>query len=265
MSVLGGDRQNWMSPILAWGTRVGPPAALTACWVNTRPSTSSVSSIVPPTFFTMATSRRSTLVEVAGSITRRMASTAMGASTAAFCETTLELSEVLATLMSSSRSVRLTGTEMSLINSSDFFSAVRKASEMTVGCTPFSRSFCAASRIAPQSTVTEVVPSPASVSWAFARSTSILAAGWLTSILSRMVAPSLVMMTSPVLLAIILSMPLGPKLERTASATAFAADILFSRTLFSCARLRSKSPRVLGGAATLGALMVVRAAERWPR
>lgn len=47
-----------------------------------------------------------------------------------------------------------------------------------------------------------------------------------TSILSKMVAPSLVTVTSPSGLTMILSMPLGPKDERSESATAFAAVML---------------------------------------
>ena len=78
----------------------------------------------------------------------------------------------------------------------------------------------------PAITVTVVVPSPASTSCDFDRSTSILAVGCATSICFRMVAPSLVMTTSPMESTSILSMPLGPKVERTASATAFAAAML---------------------------------------
>jgi hypothetical protein len=54
----------------------------------------------------------------------------------------------------------------------------------------------------------------------------ILAAGWSMSISLRMVAPSLVMTTSPMLSTSILSMPFGPRVVRTASATAFAAAML---------------------------------------
>mmetsp|Transcript_20586 Transcript_20586/g.55497 ORF Transcript_20586/g.55497 Transcript_20586/m.55497 type:complete len:234 (+) Transcript_20586:1349-2050(+) len=233
MSVFGGERQNWMRPILALGTRVGPPATLTTFWLKTRPSMSSVSSMVPPIFLTTAMSRRSTNECLAGSMMRSMASTARGARMDAFCETTLEFRDVEATLMSWSRSARSTGSDMSCMNSMALSLAITKASEMSVGWMPFSRSFCAASRRAPQSTVTEVVPSPASVSCDFARSTSILAAGCATSICCRIVAPSLVIITEPDLPAIILSMPLGPRLVRTASATALAALMLFSRTLFS--------------------------------
>jgi hypothetical protein len=50
-------------------------------------------------------------------------------------------------------------------------------------------------------------------------STSILAVGWKTCRWLMIVAPSLVMITSPSLLWIILSIPLGPSDERTASET----------------------------------------------
>ena len=50
-------------------------------------------------------------------------------------------------------------------------------------------------------------------------STSILAVGWNTCMWLMMVAPSLVMMTSPSFDWIILSMPLGPSDVRTQSAT----------------------------------------------
>ena len=49
---------------------------------------------------------------------------------------------------------------------------------------------------------------------------TILAAGWRSFICFRIVAPSLVIVTSPLLAWIILSMPLGPKLVLIASATA---------------------------------------------
>ena len=104
--------------------------------------------------------------------------------------------------------------------------------------------------------------------WDLESSTSIFAAGCCTDILFRMVAPSLVMMTSPsaaqtcvgqrarhpytaaiapellpaaiwvkshlVMIGAhtILSMPRGPRLVRTASATALAASMLLIRTSF---------------------------------
>ncbi|RNA25965.1 t-complex 1 subunit alpha [Brachionus plicatilis] len=101
---------------------------------------------------------------------------------------------------------------------------------MTVGWMPLASSLEEASRRAPAITTTVVVPSPASMSCALDSSTSILAAGWLTCICLRMVAPSLVMVTEPSDDWIILSMPLGPSDVRTASAIDLAAIMLESRT-----------------------------------
>ena len=61
--------------------------------------------------------------------------------------------------------------------SSDFLAASRKDSEMTVGWMPFSSRICAWFSSDPAMTVTVVVPSPASTSCDFDRSTSILAVG----------------------------------------------------------------------------------------
>merc|ERR1719384_1323624 len=99
-------------------------------------------------------------------------------------------------------------------------------SEMEVGWIPFWSSLSAASSRLPAITQTEVVPSPASISCALLSSTSILAAGWTTFISLRMVAPSLVMVTSPLASWIILSMPRGPRLVLMASLRALAAWML---------------------------------------
>ena len=91
----------------------------------------------------------------------------------------------------------------------------------------------------PQRTVTEVVPSPATMSCDFASSTSIFAAPHSdTSILFKMVAPSLVMVTSLFPLTSILSIPLGPREVRMASASFFAAPMLDVR--MSCLSLLSE-------------------------
>ena len=77
-SGLGLLNWNWINPIRAFSIRVGPPAFVMTLWFNANPSTSSVSSIVPPTFRTIRISRRSTLEEA--EVTRRVtADTAMGA------------------------------------------------------------------------------------------------------------------------------------------------------------------------------------------
>ena len=235
MSVFGADRQNCTSPILAFAILVGPPAACDAFCAKTNPSTSSVSSIVPPIFLTTLMSRRSQLTAVAGSMILRIASTASGARRPALFEITFELSEVDAARISCSRSARSTGTDIACRISSDFFAAIRNDSEITVGWIPFSSSVCAALSSAPAMTVTVVVPSPASMSCDFERSTSILAVGCDTSICLRIVAPSFVITTSPFGDEIILSIPRGPSEVRTASATAFAATMFDSRTDFSCA------------------------------
>lgn len=86
MSVLGGDTWNWMSPILAFSTLLTFPAALCD---RTRPSTSSVSSMVPPSFLMILMSFKLTLTSsLVGSTTFRTASTAMGDSSELFCDTT---------------------------------------------------------------------------------------------------------------------------------------------------------------------------------
>jgi len=88
--------------------------------------------MVPPSFLTTAISRRSTFVAF-GSRMDSMASTASGARSEALFEMTLELSDVDAALMSWSRSLRSTGTDISLRISSDFLAASKKDSEITVG------------------------------------------------------------------------------------------------------------------------------------
>jgi hypothetical protein len=77
---------NWMMAILAFSIRVGPPADTTTFWLRTTPSTSSVSSIVPPTFLTTRTSWRSTFDEV-GVTSRKTAATAIGDNVDEYCET----------------------------------------------------------------------------------------------------------------------------------------------------------------------------------
>lgn len=54
---------------------------------------------------------------------------------------------------------------------------------------------------------TEVVPSPTSLSYICDSSTRTLAAGWVTSSILRIVAPSLVIVTSPISSTNILSKP----------------------------------------------------------
>ncbi len=92
---------------------------------------------------------------------------------------------------------------------------------MATGCTPLDNNVPQASSNAPAMTTTVVVPSPASMSWDWDSSTNILAAGWRTFILDKMVAPSLEMRTSPLESSMSLSIPRGPRDVRTALATAY--------------------------------------------
>src|SRR2546425_4130785 len=103
--------------------------------------------------------------------------------------------------------------------------ASRYPSTITVGWIPWSRSSSAFFSSSPATTTEVVVPSPTSSSWVLATSTIILAAGCCTSISSSIVAPSLVMVTSPNPSTSILSIPLGPNEDRTDSAIIFAAMI----------------------------------------
>ena len=104
--------------------------------------------------------------------------------------------------------------------------ARRNPSQITVGWTFCSMRSSLRLSNSPERITAEVVPSKQCCSWVFATSMIILAAGCSMSISLRMVAPSLVMTTSPMESTSILSMPLGPRVERTASATALAAAML---------------------------------------
>jgi len=77
----------------------------------------------------------------------------------------------------------------------------------------------------PARRTTEVVPSPTSASWDMEISTRVLAAGWAMSRRRMMVAPSLEMVT-PRPVAISLSIPRGPRVVLTTSATAWHALML---------------------------------------
>lgn len=180
---------NWIMAIFAFSMRVGPPAATMTFWCKTTPSMSSVSSMVPPTFFTMRMSLRSTLDEV-GVTSRVTAATAIGAKVEEYwdtiffeheshCDTvvgwfkrTLEFKEVLAARSRLGLSLRSTGVDISVRYSTAFTEALRKASAMMVGCMPFCNIFSAAPKRLPARTTTDVVPSPASISWAADKSTS---------------------------------------------------------------------------------------------
>ena len=110
-------------------------------------------------------------------------------------------------------------------------------SEITVGCTPLASNAMHLFSKAPHKTATDVVPSPATMSCDFDSSTNIFAAGCVAFIFDKIVAPSLVIVTSFFSEIIILSMPLGPNEVRIASASFFAA-VMFEMRM-SCFSLSS--------------------------
>ena len=115
-------------------------------------------------------------------IIRNTASTAMGASSVACCATTFELSDVLAASTSAVRSLSRIGVAMPSIIPIAFSSATANASDTVDGCRPRDSSSSVACSKLPHMTTTDVVPSPATVSWAFESATSIFAAGCSTFI-----------------------------------------------------------------------------------
>ena len=190
-SVLGVDIWNCTTAILAFSTLVGPPLALLGLHLSkTIPSISWVSSIVPPTFFTIFMSFRSTLVALLESIIFRTESTAMGDSSSVLAETTFEEREVATHSIRVSLFAMSTGIDSSFdITPREWSRAFWKPSDMMLGWMPLSRRDSAAFRKAPASTTTEVVPSPASTSWAFDISTSWVGGG-VPSLLSGALRPA---------------------------------------------------------------------------
>lgn len=111
------------------------------------------------------------------SMTLVTALTAMGPSRLEYCETILDESDVLAACSNEAVSVRLMGCDMSCRISTAAAAARWNDSEITEGWMPLPSRRSAAPSSEPQMTTTDVVPSPASTSWAADRLTSILAVG----------------------------------------------------------------------------------------
>ena len=84
----------------------------------------------------------------------------------------MEFNDVVAARSNADLSFRSMGVESSSRYSTDLAVALRNDSAMIVGCIPFCSIFSAAPRKLPAKTTTDVVPSPASTSWAAERSTS---------------------------------------------------------------------------------------------
>ena len=141
-------------------------------------------------------------------------------------ETSLVCMLVVATLMRSALDVGSTFSAILSRTCSAFSRAFMYPSTTTVGWTSWLMSSSAFSRSAPARMTPDVVPSPTSLSVALLISTIIFAAGCWTSISFSIVAPSLVMVTSPSESTSILSMPLGPREVFTSSAISFAAWML---------------------------------------
>ncbi len=137
------------------------------------------------------------------------------------------LSDVPAIFFRSSLSVNFTGLDMSSSIFLDWSAAILYPDDITVGCTFWLIRLSASCRSAPATMTAVVVPSPTKESCVLETSTIILAAGCSTSISLSMVTPSLVITISPSESTSILSIPLGPRLDRTALAMLFAASILF--------------------------------------
>ncbi len=220
--------QNWSIAIFGFSILRGDPGAeIGILSANKTPLNNYMSSKVPPSFWYILMSLRSTLVAEVMSQILLMELRAIGANSVAFWETIFELKEVLTHWISYSSSVRSILSPSSWITSRDLFRAIANPSEILVGCIPYSRRLCAASRSAPESMTTDVVPSPASMSYAFEVCISSFAAGWKTWRFFNIVAPSLVTMSSPFLVSISLSIPFGPKEVFIRSAIEIAALMFY--------------------------------------
>mmetsp|Transcript_15762 Transcript_15762/g.23074 ORF Transcript_15762/g.23074 Transcript_15762/m.23074 type:complete len:242 (+) Transcript_15762:836-1561(+) len=192
------------------------------------PLTSSVSSSDPPGLPSiLIISKLTTFLSKSATPT-----TALTAISAILLLSTLiifELSVVMAVVTSGSRLSAENGTVSAI--SPNVFPATSAAfsnpSAILTGCIPLDNNFSACSNKAPASTTTPVVPSPISSSCDADSSTRSLATWWFTSIRSMIVAPSLVMVTSPSWETRILSMPFGPRDVRTICEMDFAA-IMFA-------------------------------------
>lgn len=101
---------------------------------------------------------------------------------------------------------------------------------IVVGCTLILINSFARRSNSAATTTTDVVPSPTSLSCNWLNSTITFAAGCSTSNYLRIVAPSLVIVTSPISSTSILSKPYGPNDVLTTFAIAITAVTLLVRT-----------------------------------
>mmetsp|Transcript_16439 Transcript_16439/g.52317 ORF Transcript_16439/g.52317 Transcript_16439/m.52317 type:complete len:250 (+) Transcript_16439:906-1655(+) len=197
--------------ILASFTDVGIPWAARV-QLSAKPFTSSLSRELRPCALRMLMAPTGNLARPPDSVrTAVTASTTMLAKKSLSAPMILDDMLVLAALMRCSRaSVSLLITRFSFTYRTASFMASRKPEMMLVGwmrCRTSSlpRLSSSAARM-----TTDVVPSPTSWSCKSASSHKTLAAGCSTSSCFRMVAPSFVMVTSPIWSTSILSSPTGP-------------------------------------------------------
>src|SRR5437773_664019 len=196
---------------------------------RTMPSIMAVSFWFPPCFFwtrTLSTSARS--LPATSSTIAWTASTAMPLRKSAFSPTLRPDIAVRAIERRVSLSVLLTSKASSRSRRTASVAAIRYPFTMIVGWTSCSIRDSACLSSSPARTTALVVPSPTSSSWVLATSTSIFAVGCSISISLRIVTPSFVIVTSPRESTSILSMPFGPRVDLTASATARAAAMLLN-------------------------------------
>jgi len=164
-------------------------------------------------------------------LTMVMASTARLAKNSDSRPKIFEESVVLAMLNATSRPRAEVLTAIwSLMNLIDSFIAKRYPAMIDVGWMEFLTSSLARLSSSEARMTTEVVPSPTSLSCISDSCTSTRAAGCSTSMLARIVAPSLVMVTSPRSSTSILSRPIGPRDVLTTLATESAAVTFCVRT-----------------------------------
>ena len=201
---------------------------------STMPFISSVSSILPPAFFSSFISSVSIVILMVFSITWRIASTVSFESTSLFDSVPFPVIAVCAIISRTFVSDSDTGSDIFSNTANALSLAILYPLTTTVGCMSILISSSAFLRSSPASMTAVVVPSPTSSSWVFATSTIIFAAGCSICISFKMVTPSLVTITSPMESTSILSIPFGPSVVLTVSPTSLAASMLFDWAVLPC-------------------------------
>src|SRR3989344_8291601 len=197
---------------------------LTLSLSNTIPSINSEDSIPPPiTFSTLILSNATSSL----SLTWITAFTANSAKCSFADSAPLPVIAVIAIFFKMSISFSVTFSANSFKICLLFSAANLYPFAMTVGWTLSSNKCSACFNNSTANTTAVVVPSPTSFSWVFATSTIIFAVGCSIDISSKIVTPSFVTTISPIESTNILSMPFGPRVVLTVSATALAAAMLF--------------------------------------